>query len=1123
MDGKDLEGKTILLCPEQGLGDAIQFIRYADLVKQKGGRVIVWCLPHLQRLFEGVSGIEQLIVNPEDAPDFQVRSQLMSLPHILGTTLATIPADVPYLEPPPDVKFTINETPNLKVGIVWSGNPKHSLNQVRSFPLILLSKLLNIPGVDFYSLQQEMTADDRTLLEQISVVDLSSYLNDFADTAAIVAELDLVISVDTSVAHLAGAMGKQVWVLLSFVPDWRWLLEREDCPWYPTARLFRQEKAGDWEGVFDRLAVALQVRIGIQQQVENKSSLELAQQQFNRGNILKSEGKFTDAIDCFKNALFLQPDLIEAATNLAVTLHQIGNLAEATTYYQRAIHIDPNCAQAQNNLGILLQSQGKIAEAVTCFQRAIELNPVYVKALNNLGATLQEMGEQKSAIVYFNQALSVKSNFVPALVNLGAAMQSQGQIEEAKRLYQQSIAAEPNNPKGYYQLGSLCLEIGKAEEAVFSLERAIALQPNYVEALNNLGSALEEIGELHRAISCYQKALDVDANCVKAHFNLGLALLLTGDLPRGFAEYEWRWQTDQAKKLQRVHFQQPLWDGSDLHGKTILLRSEQGLGDAMQFLRYVEIVQSKGGKIIVSCYQELKRLFKQIPGIEQVAVKIEELPEFQVQAPLMSLPYILGTNLDNIPTNIPYLAAPPNWQFSLESDRNLKVGIVWAGSSEHLKDFQRSCHLSYFLKLLDVTGASFYSLQKQVSAGDRTLLNQIPVIDLSDNLNDFADTAAVISQLDLVICVDTAVAHLAGALGKPVWILLAFMPDWRWLLDREDSPWYPTARLFRQQTAGDWEPVFDRLKTALQERAGTGAPPLQFTRYQADPEAPPRICVSPSEVEFNIANALQIQGKFEEAAARYERVIAVNPRHAEAHSYLGFIKQKKGQLLSAVSHYQQALEINPNSGETNLYLGCALEDSGQVVEAIDYYDRAIQLCPESPNSHLKLALALILTGNLQRGFAEYEWRWKTQELEQRYFAQPLWDGSDLQGKTILLHPEQGFGDAIHFVRYAPLVKEKGGKVVVACHLLLKRLFEGIAGVDRVVINPLDLPDFQVQAPLLSLPHILGTTLENIPANIPYLTPPANFKFAIAPTHKLKVGIVWTGGRCIGRITIDPAN
>ncbi|WP_293126260.1 tetratricopeptide repeat protein [Microcoleus sp. bin38.metabat.b11b12b14.051] len=1110
-DGKDLAGKAILICPEQGLGDAIQFVRYVDLVKQKGGRVIFWCLPHLERLFAQVAGIDELIVSPEAAPDFQVCAQLLSLPYLLKTSLETIPAKVPYLAPPPDLKCYLPKNSQFKVGIVWSGNPKHSQNKVRSLPLKLLAKLLDIPRAEFYSLQKELTTDDRALLEQLPIADLSPHLGDMADTAAAILALDLVISVDTSVAHLAGALGKPVWVVLCFVPDWRWMLEGEDSPWYPTARLFRQPKAGDWEPVLARVLLALTEKICQHQTAlppaAPESHMELAKKQFERGNLLKSQGKFAEAIAYFKNALVLQPDSIECATNLAVTLHQTGDLPEAAVYYQRAIEIDPNCPQAQNNLGILLQDSGNTAEAVICFHRAIALNPIYVKALNNIGAILQHSGELSSAIAYFQQALSINTNYVPALLNLGVAMQGKSQPADAERLYQRAIAAEPNNPKTYYQLGTLCLETGQIEQAIENFERAISLYPNYVEALTNLGSACEQIGDANQAIFCYNRALEIDPKCVKARFNLSLILLLAGDLPRGFAEYECRWQTEQAKNLPRLNFDRQIWDGSDLNGQTILLRCEQGLGDAIQFVRYAAIVQQKGGKVIISCYQELQRLFQQIPGIAQVVVRADELPDFYVQAPLMSLPHILGTNLENIPANVPYLTPPAGGNLSLNSPQTFKVGIVWAGSSEHLKDFQRSLDFSYFLKLLDIPGVTFYSLQKQVSALDRTLLTQTSVIDLSDKLNDFADTAALISQLDLVICADTAIAHLAGALGKPVWILLCFMPDWRWMLQRSDSPWYPTARLFRQEKPGDWDEVCDRLKTALQEST---------TSFFASQGLQPPSAIAPNnltaiEIEFHIANALRKKGNKAEAAARYQQVIAASPSHAEAHSYLGYFQQENGQIAEAILHYQQALATNPNLGETNLYLGAALEEQGRFAEAIDCYNKAIQLCPELPEAHLRLALALLLTGNFQQGFVEYESRWKTQELEPRYFAQPLWDGSDLQGKTILLHPEQGLGDTIQFVRYAPLVKQKGGTVIVACHVLLKPLFEGIAGVDRIVVRPSECVDFDVQAPLLSLPRILATTLENIPANIPYLTAPPLAKVTLESNDRLKVGIVWAGG------------
>jgi hypothetical protein len=280
-----------------------------------------------------------------------------------------------------------------------------------------------------------------------------------------------------------------------------------------------------------------------------------------------------------------------------------------------------------------------------------------------------------------------------------------------------------------------------------------------------------------------------------------LALLLVGDLENGLAEYEWRWQIKEfhtghscflagPENTVSAREYRPLWDGSDLVGKTILLHAEQGLGDSLQFIRYAAIVKNKGGRVIVGCYPQLHRLFATVDGIDLLIVKGEPLPEFDVQAPMLSLPYIIGTKLETIPANTAYLSPPAGAEFALLPDRTLKVGIVWAGNPKHRKNKQRSCSLSQFLSLLDVSGVSFYSLQKEVSEADRALLNQTSIVDLSPHFGDLADTAAAIAKLDLVISVDTAVAHLAGALGKPVWILLAFSPDWRWLLEREDSPWF---------------------------------------------------------------------------------------------------------------------------------------------------------------------------------------------------------------------------------------------------------------------------------------------------------------------------------------------
>ena len=319
---------------------------------------------------------------------------------------------------------------------------------------------------------------------------------------------------------------------------------------------------------------------------------------------------------------------------------------------------------------------------------------------------------------------------------------------------------------------------------------------------------IRDRGNWTEALACYRQALVLAPNFPEAHENLGMILLLYGNLRTGFAEYEWRCQT---KKYLRRSFPYPLWDGSDLQGQKIILICDQGYGDAIQFIRYVPLITELDGKIIVVCQEPLLRLFSTVAGIEQLI--IEAIVEFDVHAPLMSLPHLMGTTLDTIPAQIPYLTAPKPYPFILQSpaETYLKVGIVWAGSPGNQNDRNRSCNFSDFSSILKIPGIAFYSLQK-----GSEITNLGGVQDLSGKLNDFADTSAIIEQLDLVITVDTSVAHLAGALGKPVWVLLSFVADWRWMLEREDSPWYPTMRLFRQTQPGDWNGVFEKVAVALE-------------------------------------------------------------------------------------------------------------------------------------------------------------------------------------------------------------------------------------------------------------------------------------------------------------------
>ncbi|MBO1346777.1 MAG: tetratricopeptide repeat protein [Hormoscilla sp. GUM202] len=438
---------------------------------------------------------------------------------------------------------------------------------------------------------------------------------------------------------------------------------------------------------------------------------------------------------------------------------------------------------------------------------------LYLTLLKN-AIYYQRCGNLAEAARQYEQAIALKPNCLEAICNLGIILKKQGKIAEALGQYRQALAIKPDYPEVYYRMGLAWQEQRKFAEAIACYQKAIALKPDLADAYIDLGIALQEQLKLQEAMSYYRHAIALKPDAAKAHMGSAWCLLLLQDFQQGFAEYEWRWRTKSQTPEERLG--KPPWDGSPLAGKTILLHTEQGHGDGIQFVRYAPLVAQRGaGKVILETYRSLRRLLTTAPGVQEVVLRGEPLPAFDLQVPLMSLPHILNTAIETIPARIPYLYAEEKdtvkYSELLRTEGEVKVGIVWAANAKSHAASKRSCPVSLFLELSQIPGISLYSLQKEHT----DILDGAPIQDLRELLHDFADTAAVISQLDLVISVDTAVAHLAGALGKPVWVLLPFSPDWRWLLDRSDSPWYPTMRLFRQAKPGDWQSVFAQVKAAL--------------------------------------------------------------------------------------------------------------------------------------------------------------------------------------------------------------------------------------------------------------------------------------------------------------------
>jgi FkbM family methyltransferase len=536
----------------------------------------------------------------------------------------------------------------------------------------------------------------------------------------------------------------------------------------------------------------------------------------NLGSVFMKVGRLEDAIAHHRESLRLSQNSAKAHYNLAIALYQNNQVEEAIDHYRQAIASMPDYANAHHNLGMALYKQGQVEAALQHYRRAVELEPNHTSARNSLGVALYQQGQLEAAIEQYQQALAISPGYISAHDNLGIALKQQQKLTEAAVHFQQAIALNPHYANAYINLSNTLREMGRFEEAIVHAQEAIRLQPSNADAHNTYGCILVDLGQFEEAIVAFEAAIQHRPDFADAHLNLGLVLLQLGHFQRGFVEYHWRWSTAQCPDLRYTN---ALWKGAELHGKTILLTAEQGFGDTIQFARYAPLVAQRGGRVVIACQKPLVRLLSTVPGVSQCVDRDKDDVETHTHTPLLELPLIFGTTLDTIPAQVPYVSPPPDSSLKLKvpPQTRLKVGFVWATNPNNSTSLKRSCPLSHFLSLLDVPGIALYSLQKDAPEADRALLNSEERIqNLAEQLSDFADTAAAIAQLDLVITVDTAVAHLSGALGKPTWTLLPAIPDWRWLLNREDSPWYPTMRLFRQSQPNDWAELFTRVITALQ-------------------------------------------------------------------------------------------------------------------------------------------------------------------------------------------------------------------------------------------------------------------------------------------------------------------
>lgn len=528
-----------------------------------------------------------------------------------------------------------------------------------------------------------------------------------------------------------------------------------------------------------------------------------ADARYNLGNALRDAGEPEAAAEQFRNAARLQPDFADAHYNLGMVLRDLKRPAEAVASLHQAARLAPADIDAASNLGNALREAGKPQDAMVVYTEALAADPNHAGIHLNLGNTLAELGRHAEAVGHLERAVALKPDFTEAARALASTLLTLDRTDAARAILQDALARDSDQAETHFILGTALLGAGDTIAACAAFEAAVRIAPDHNRAITNLVLGLVDLGRADDALAVIDRAIARNAEAADMHFLRAVLLLRASDFERGWPEYEWRLKcADQPPQ----DFGLPRWSGEDIEGKAILIYAEQGSGDAIQFARFMPLVVERGARIVVACPEEMMPLLATMPavaaaGLPDAATK----PDFQV--PLMSLPWIMGIPPAPIPNQVPYLYPPADSPVRLEAPAgDLKVGLAWAGNPRHSQDRNRSTGLDEMRPILGVPGCRFFSLQ----VGDRRrdiAENDLAdaVVDLGGGFRNFADTAAAIDHLDLVIAVDTAVAHLAGALGKPVWTLLQKIPDWRWLMDREDTPWYPTMRLFRQPAPGDWE------------------------------------------------------------------------------------------------------------------------------------------------------------------------------------------------------------------------------------------------------------------------------------------------------------------------------
>jgi tetratricopeptide (TPR) repeat protein len=557
-----------------------------------------------------------------------------------------------------------------------------------------------------------------------------------------------------------------------------------------------------------------------------------ARPRFNRAVMLRELGRLNDALTSLDEAIALTPDYAEAHRSRGVTLHELGRSDMALASCEAALALRPDYAEAWYDKGNALLALQRPLDAMASFDEATARRPAYAEAWSNRGNALNALKRHEEALASYDQAIALKPDHAEAHSNRMIPLRELKRPDQALATCDRAIALKPDYAEAYNNRGGALYEFRRLDEGLADCDQAIALKPDFAEAYDNRAVTLYELRRFEESLADSARAVALKPDYAEAQYSMALCRLMLGDYAQGWAQYEWRWKTGQFREMAR-DLAAPLWLGREpLQGRTILLHGEQGLGDTLQFSRYASRVAALGAKVVLEVQGGLERLLSRLEGVDRVLTRGEALPPHDFQTPLLSLPLALNAGPEG--ELCPYLIADPadsvRWATRLATGEDLRVGLCWAGGTRpdqpiaHAIDKRRSLALAALAPLADVSGLALYSLQKGPPAAELAGWNGPAIIDLTAELKDFADTAALVANLDLVITCDTSTAHLAGGMGVPVWVLNRHDACWRWLDGRADSPWYPSARLFRQSAPGDWDSVIAEVTAELLALASRSRP-----------------------------------------------------------------------------------------------------------------------------------------------------------------------------------------------------------------------------------------------------------------------------------------------------------